>query len=72
MVQQKLCFPRLVYQMLMKKWTMQDLSDATGMNYNTLRRKMYNQSAFLLDEAIAIKKALKCDLPIEMLFERNE
>lgn len=56
----------------MKKWTMQDLSDATGMNYNTLRRKMYNQSAFLLDEAIAIKKALKCDLPIEMLFERNE
>ena len=51
--------------------TMIELAQQTGMSVQRLSRKMNQRSGrgFLFSEALAIKKALGVDIPLETLFE---
>lgn len=49
-----------------------DLSNMTGIRYQTLAHKLNGKYPLTLDEAKAIKTALGVDIAIEELFERAE
>ena len=51
-----------------KNKTLVDLSNATGIRYQTLSEKMRGNSQFTVKEAVAIKEALGVDMPIDELF----
>lgn len=46
------------------------LSWKTGITYNNLARKLSGEREFKLSEAIAVKRALQSDKPLEELFRR--
>lgn len=46
------------------------LSLKTKITYNNLARKLGGEREFKLSEAIAVKRALKSDKPLEELFRR--
>lgn len=46
------------------------LSWKTGITYNNLSRKLSGEREFKLSEAIAVKRALQSDKPLEELFRR--
>lgn len=48
-----------------------DLSNMTGIRYQTLVDKINGKYPLTLDEAKKIKSALEVDIPLEDLFERN-
>lgn len=48
-----------------------DLSNMTGIRYQTLALKLNGRYPLTLDEAKAIKKALDVDIAIEDLFARS-
>lgn len=48
--------------------TLVDLSNDTGIRYQTLSDKMRGNSPLLLKEAVAIKRAIGVDMSIEELF----
>lgn len=48
-----------------------DLSNMTGIRYQTLALKLNGRYPLTLDEAKAIKKALNVDIAIEDLFARS-
>ena len=48
-----------------------DLSNKTGIRYQTLVDKINGKYPLTLDEAKTIKSALEVDIPLEELFERN-
>lgn len=50
--------------------TIVDLSNMTGIRYQTLVDKINGKFPMTLDEAKKIKEALGVDIPIEELFER--
>lgn len=50
--------------------TVVDLSNMTGIRYQTLVDKINGKYPLMLDEAKKIKEALGVDIPIEELFER--
>jgi DNA-binding XRE family transcriptional regulator len=52
--------------------TIIDLSNMTGIRYQTLVDKINGKYPMLLDEAKKIKEALGVDIPIEDLFERTK
>ena len=52
--------------------TIIDLSNMTGIRYQTLVDKINGKYPMLLDEAQKIKEALGVDIPIEDLFERTK
>jgi hypothetical protein len=61
-------FDNVRIELVRNHMTMVDLSNETGIRYQTLSEKMRGNSPLLLKEAIAIKKALKTDMPLEELF----
>lgn len=61
-------FENVRIELVRKHMTMLDLSEKTGIRYQTLSEKMRGNSPLLLKEAIAIKKALDVDMPLEELF----
>ena len=64
---------RVLYsQMALVGMDKRALSEATNIKYNTLMDKLSGRTKFTLDESIAIKRAIKSQLPIEVLFELQE
>lgn len=51
-----------------KNMTIVDLSNATGIRYQTLADKIRGDTVLTVDDALKIKQALKVDMPIEELF----
>ena len=51
-----------------RNMTLVELSEATGIRYQTLSEKLRGNSELLLREAVAIKNALGVDMPLEELF----
>lgn len=51
-----------------KNKTLTDLSQETGIRYQTLSEKLRGNSPLLLKEAVAIKRAIGVDMSIEELF----
>jgi transcriptional regulator with XRE-family HTH domain len=51
-----------------KNMTIVELSNATGIRYQTLSEKLRGNSQFTVKEAKAIKSALAVDLSIDELF----
>lgn len=51
-----------------KNMTMVDLSNKTGIRYQTLADKIRGDSILTVEEALKIKKALDVDIPLEELF----
>lgn len=58
--------------MVMKNMTMIDLSNATGIRYQTLSEKLRGNSELSLKEAVAIKNALGASMPLEVLFTNEQ
>lgn len=54
-----------------KSLTVVDLSNKTGIRYQTLVDKINGKYPVTLDEAKMIKSALEVDVPLEELFEQN-
>lgn len=48
-----------------------ELSEKTGIAYNTLLMKLSGKSPITLDESFIIKKALGTKIPIEKLFDKS-
>lgn len=61
-------YSNLKAEMARKNLTIVDLSEKTGIRYNTLAAKLKGKYPLTLPEAIAIKKTLEVDLSIEELF----
>ena len=55
-------------EMTRRNMTLVELSNATGIRYQTLSEKLRGNSELLLKEAVAIKKALNVSMPLEELF----
>lgn len=54
-----------------KSLTVVDLSNKTGIRYQTLVDKINGKYPVTLDEAKTIKSALEVDTPLEELFEQS-
>lgn len=65
-------YPNLNAEMGRKFMTAVTLSNITGIPYSTLRPKLTGKTPITLQEARAIKAALKVDIPLEILFEEKE
>lgn len=65
-------YPNIKAEMARKGMTIVDLSNATGIRYQTLSEKLRGNYSITINEAITIKDALKVKTPIEVLFERRE
>ena len=65
-------YPNIKAELARKGMTIVDLSNATGIRYQTLSEKLRGNYAITVNEAMAIKDALKVKTPIEVLFERKE
>lgn len=61
-------YPQLAAQMAMKGWNGVTLSEKTGIEYQTLCRKLRGGSRMSLDEAKRIQAALNCGLTLDELF----
>ena len=55
-----------------KGMTIVELSNVTGIRYQTLSEKLRGNSQFTVKEAKAIKAALAVDMPIDELFAAAE
>ena len=65
-------YPNLRGEMARKNITLTKLAEELGIRLGTLSSKNAGKTPFTLDEAMAIKEALKTDIPLEELFEREE
>ena len=65
-------FPNIKAELARKEMTIVDLSNATGIRYQTLWCKLKGDYQFTVDEAMRIKQAIGVDMPIEELFERKD
>lgn len=54
-----------------KNMTIVDLSNKTGIRYQTLADKIRGDSILTVDEAMKIKEALDVDMPLEELFSQQ-
>lgn len=64
-------FPNVRAKLGYRNMTRLDLSDATGIKYQTLNAKLNGDSELTLADAVKIKRALKTDMPLEDLFDPN-
>lgn len=55
-------------EMARKNISMVDLSEKTGIRYQTLSEKLRGNSPLLVKEAVAIRNALGVDMTIDELF----
>ena len=58
-------------QIILSGLSRKDLAQKLGIQYNTLNHKLSGKSVFTLDEAMAIKRILGSNIPIEQLFEKG-
>jgi plasmid maintenance system antidote protein VapI len=58
-------------EMARKNMTIVDLSNATGIRYQTLADKIRGDTILTVDEAVKIKNALDVTMPIEELFSQE-
>ncbi|MBQ9263895.1 MAG: hypothetical protein IJ189_06735 [Clostridia bacterium] len=65
-------YTQVMIQMYLRGMDCRTLSQKTGMSYPTLRRKLRGEGSIRLADALRIRSALGCDMPIEVLFERKE
>ena len=65
-------YPNIKAELARKDMTMVDLSNATGIRYQTLVSKLKGNYQVTIPEAISIKQALRVDMPLEVLFEKKE
>lgn len=56
-------------EMARKNMTAIELSNKTGIRYQSLANKINGKSPVTLDEAKTIKTALDVDIPLDVLFE---
>lgn len=66
-----LMYSNVKAELARKNLSLVDLSNMTGIRYNTLVLKINGHYPLTLDEAKKIKEALKVDLTIDELFERT-
>lgn len=59
-------------ELVRKNMTMVELSNATGIRYQTLSEKLRGNSDLSLKEAVSIKTALGVDMPLEVLFDNEQ
>ena len=59
-------------EMARQKVTLAMLAEVCGVTVSTMSQKNCGKSPFTFDEACAIKKALHTDLPLEVLFAKEE
>ena len=64
-------FNNLKAEMARKNLTVADLSESTGIRYQTLAGKLRGDSVLTVDEALKIKSALGVDMPFEELFNQD-
>lgn len=64
-------FPEVRVEMARKKLTALDLSNKTGIRYQTLTAKLRGESELTFNEAVTIKAGLETDLPLEVLFKKE-
>ena len=65
-------YPTIKAEMGRKGMTIVDLSNATGIRYQTLSEKLRGNYQITVQEAMSIKSALGVDSPLEELFEKKE
>lgn len=65
-------YPNIKAEMARKNMSIVDLSNETGIRYQTLSEKLRGNYQITVGEAVLIKKALRVNIPIEKLFERRE
>ena len=65
-------YPNLNAEMGRQFMSALTLSNLTGIPYSTLSPKLTGKTPLKLSEALAIKRALKVDIPLETLFEEKE
>ena len=63
-----LMYKNLNVELARRGWNIIRLSEETGIKYQTLVTKMKGNSEFKFDECLAIKKAMGCKIPLEVLF----
>lgn len=61
-------FDNVRIELVRKHMTMLDLSEKTGIRYQTLSEKMRGNSPLLFKEAVLIKEALETEMTLEELF----
>lgn len=54
----------------LKSW--KQISEETGIRYPNLTTKVYKGTGFSVDQAIAVRKALNTEMPIEELFVNED
>lgn len=64
-------YPNVRAELARKDMTILDLSNETNIRYMTLCNKLNGKSEITVSEAKAIKNALKCEMPIDELFEKE-
>ena len=62
-------FSNVKAELARKGLTVVDLSNKTGIRYQSLSNKLHGKTPLKLEEALKIKTALDVDLPLEKLFE---
>lgn len=61
-------YENLKAEMARKDITLMDMSEQTGIRYQTLSEKIRGNQPFKLKEAVAIKNVLNIDMSIDELF----
>ena len=62
---------RLMAEMYLRGFDSRLMAEKIGVHYGTLRRKLRGQSPLQLEEAMRMKEALQCKLPLEKLFDKQ-
>ena len=65
-------YPNIKAEMARKGMTIVDLSNATGIRYQTLVAKLHGDYSFTVTEAMLVKNAIGVEIPLEILFEKLE
>lgn len=64
-------YAQVMVQMFLRGMDSYTLSEKTGLSYPTLRRKLRGDGCIRLEEAVLIRQALGCEMPLEELFARG-
>ena len=65
-------FPNLSAEMGREKLTIKELSEKSGINYESLKLKIRGVTEFKLGEMVSIKKKVFPDKSLDYLFETDE
>lgn len=64
-------YKELDVELTRKGMTRKDLSEKTGIRYQTLNSKLRKEYPLTFDECLKIKAALQSDMPLEKLFSAS-